>query len=177
MIGRQRNHAGRYLALVGLLLCMSRPSPAHAVPLVNDPNGFQSMTWGVALTAKPDLEVTTPGPHVNEFRSRDGAPSYAGIPVESVRFLSVDDQFARVTIRYQGTDRHKQILAYLEQQFGSLERIPGQMMRGLNQQYTWRGTDTEINLTYHANTERGYIFIDSRTLAPRFNDRITDSAE
>jgi hypothetical protein len=51
------------------------------------------------------------------------------------------------------------------------------MMRGLNQQYTWRGTDTEINLTYHANTERGYIFIDSRTLAPRFNDRITDSAE
>ena len=156
---------------------MSRPFLAHAVPLVNDPNGFQGMTWGVALTAKPDLEVTTPGPHVNEFRSRDGAPSYAGIPVESVRFLSVDDQFARVTIRYQGTDRHKQILAYLEQQFGSLERIPGQMMRGLNQQYTWRGTDTEINLTYHANTERGYIFIDSRTLAPRFNDRITDSAE
>jgi hypothetical protein len=163
--------------MVGLLLCMNRPFLAHAVPLVNDPNGFQNMTWGVALTAKPDLEVTTPGPHVNEFRSRDGAPSYAGIPVESVRFLSVDDQFARVTIRYQGTDRHKQILAYLEQQFGSLERIPGQMMRGLNQQYTWRGTDTEINLTYHANTERGYIFIDSRTLAPRFNDRITDSAE
>ncbi len=177
MIGRQRIHAGQHLALLGLLFCLIGPSPAHAVPLVNDPNGFQSMTWGVALTEKPDLEVTTPGPHVNEFRSRDGAPSYAGIPVESVRFLSVDDQFARVTIRYQGTDRHKQILAYLEQQFGSLERIPGQMMRGLNQQYTWRGTDTEINLTYHANTERGYIFIDSRTLAPRFNDRITDSAE
>ena len=111
---------------------MSRPFLAHAVPMVNDPNGFQSMTWGVALTAKPDLEVTTPGLHVNEFQSRDGAPSYAGIPVERVRFLSVDDQFARVTIRYQGTDRHKQILAYLEQQFGSLERIPGQMMRGLN---------------------------------------------
>jgi hypothetical protein len=168
---------GRYLVLLGLLLCLSRPVLAHAVPMVNDPNGFQSMTWGVALTANPDLEVTTPGPHVNEFRSRDGAPSYAGIPVESVRFLSVDEQFARVTIRYQGDDRHKQILAYLEQQFGSLERVPGQMMRGLNQQYTWRGTDTEINLTYHANTERGYLFIDSRTLAPRFNDHITDSAE
>ena len=156
---------------------MSRPVLAYAVPLVNDPNGFQSMPWGVSLTAKPNLEVTTAGPHVNEFQSRDGAPSYGGFPVESVRYLSVDDQFARVTIRYQGTDRHKQILSYLEQQFGSLERIPGQMMRGLTQQYTWRGTDTEINLTYHANTERGYIFIDSRTLAPRFNDRITDSAE
>ena len=177
MIGRQRNHAGRHLFLLGLLLCMSRPFLAHAVPMVNDPNGFQNLAWGTTLTTRPDLEVTTAGPHVNEFQSRNGAPSYAGIPVESVRFLSVDNQFARVTIRYQGDDRHKQILAYLEQQFGSLERIPGQMMRGLNQQYTWRGTDTEINLTYHANTERGYIFIDSRTLAPRFNDRITDSAE
>jgi hypothetical protein len=168
---------GRHLALLGLLLCMSRPFLAHAVPMVNDPNGFQNMTWGATLTARPDLEVARAGPHVNEYQLRDSPPSYAGIPVESVRFLSVDEQFARVTIRYQGDDRHKQILTYLEQQFGSLERVPGQMMRGLNQQYNWRGTDTEINLTYHANTERGFVFIDSRTLAPRFNDHITDSAE
>ena len=177
MIERQWNHAGRHLALLGLLLCMSSPFIAHAVPMVNDPNGFQDLAWGATLTTRPNLEVARPGPHVNEFQLRNSTPSYAGIPVESVRFLSVDDQFARVTIRYQGDDRHKQILAYLEQQFGSLERVPGQMMRGLNQQYNWRGTDTEINLTYHANTERGYLFIDSRTLAPRFNDHITDSAE
>ncbi len=82
-----------------------------------------------------------------------------------------------MTIRYQGDDRHKRILTHLEQQFGSLERVPGQMMRGLTQQYNWRGTNTEISLTYHAYTERGFIFIDSRTLAPRFNDLITDSAE
>ena len=73
--------------------------------------------------------------------------------------------------------KFKPLGAYLEQQFGSLERVPGQMMRGLNQQYTWRGTDTEITMTYHANTGRGFVFIDSRTLAPRFNDHITDSAE
>jgi hypothetical protein len=91
--------------------------------------------------------------------------------------LSVDEQFARVTIHYQGDDRHKQILAYLEKQFGSLERVPGQMVRGLNQQYTWRGTDTEITVTYHASTEQGFVFIDSRTLAPRFNDHISDTAE
>jgi hypothetical protein len=177
MFGRQRNHARRHLALLGLLLCMSHPFLAHAVPMVNDPHGFQNLAWGAALTTRPDLEVVRPGAHVNEYQLRNSPPLFAGIPVESVRFLSVDEQFARVTIRYQGDDRHKQILTYLEQQFGSLERVPGQMMRGLNQQYTWRGTDTEINLTYHANTERGYIFIDSRTLAPRFNDRITDSAE
>ena len=95
----------------------------------------------------------------------------------SIRYLSVDDQFARVTIRYQGERVHKQVLQFLEAQFGSLERMPGQMARGLTQQYNWRGSETEINLTYQAGTERGYIFIDSRTLAPRFNDNLTDSAE
>ena len=177
MIGRQRNYAGRHLALLGLLLCISHPFVAHAVPMVNDPNGFQSLSWGVALTTRPDLEVARAGPHVNEYQLRDSQPLFAGIPVESLRFLSVDEQFARVIIRYRGDDRHKQILTYLEQQFGSLDRAPGQMMRGLNQQYNWRGTDTEINLTYHANTERGFLFIDSRTLAPRFNDRVSDTAE
>jgi hypothetical protein len=177
MMRRQRNPRGRHLVLLGLLLCMSGPFLAHAVPMVNDPNGFQSLLWGVALTTRPDLEIARAGPHVNEYQLKESQPLFAGIPVESIRFLSVDEQFARVTIRYQGDDRHKQILTYLERQFGSLERVPGQMVRGLNQQYNWRGTDTEINLTYHANTERGFIFIDSRTLAPRFNDHITDSAE
>jgi hypothetical protein len=177
MIRQQRNYAGLYVALLGFLLGLAHPVLAHAVPMVNDPNGFQNLAWGVTLTARPDLEITRAGPHVNEYRLRESTPSYAGIPVESLRLLSVDEQFARVTIHYQGEDRHKQILAYLERQFGSLERVPGQMMRGLNQQYTWRGTDTEINVTYHANTERGFVFIDSRSLAPRFNDRITDSAE
>jgi hypothetical protein len=177
MIEQQRNHMGRYLALLGLLLCLSCPVLAHAVPMVNDPNGFQSLAWGIALTTRPDLEIAKAGPHINEYQLKESPPSYAGVPVESLRLVSVDEQFARVTIHYQGEDRHKQILAYLERQFGSLERIPGQMMRGLNQQYTWRGTNTEINVTYHADTERGFVFIDSRTLAPRFNDRITDTAE
>jgi len=177
MIGWQKNHVRPYLFLLALLFCLIRPSPAHSVPMVNDPNGFQTLAWGIALTTRPDLEIARAGPHVNEYHLKDSPPSYAGVPVESLRLLSVDEQFARVTIHYQGEDRHKQILTYLEQQFGSLERVPGQMMRGLNQQYTWRGTDTEITLTYHANTERGFVFIDSRTLAPRFNDHITDSAE
>lgn len=177
MIRLRRNHANLCLTLLGLLVCLNRPSPAHAVTMMNDPNGFQAMAWGIALTTRPELEIARAGPHVNEYELKDSTPSYAGVPVERLRFLSVNEQFARVTIHYKGADRHKHILAYLEQQFGPLERVPGQMMRGLNQQYTWRGTDTEITMTYHANTERGFVFIDSRSLAPRFNDHITDSAE
>ena len=177
MAGQQRHRAGRYLISLGLVLCINYPFLAQAVQMVNDPNGFQSLIWGSTLTTRPDLQVAKAGPHVSEYQLRDSQPLFAGIPVDSLRFLAVDEQFARVTIRYQGDDRHKQILSHLEEQFGSLERTPGQMMRGLSQQYIWRGTDTEISLTYHANTERGFLFIDSRTLAPRFNDHITDSAE
>jgi hypothetical protein len=177
MINQQRHLAGRGLTLLGFLLYVGCPLLVHAVPMVNDPNGFHNLAWGAALTMSPDLEVAKAGPHVDEYQLKDGQPLFAGVPVETIRFLSVDQQFARVTIRYQGADRHKHILAHLEEQFGSLNRVPGQMMRGLTQQYNWRGTDTEINLTYHANTERGFIFVDSRTLAPRFNDLITDSAE
>src|SRR4030042_6054141 len=107
MTQRRWNHAARHLVLLGLLLSLASPLPAHAVPMVNDPNGFQSLTWGATLTARPDLEIATAGPHVNELQLTDGTPSYAGVPVDSVRFLSVDDQFARVTIRYQGDHRHK----------------------------------------------------------------------
>ena len=124
--------------------------------MMNDPKGFHNIVWGAGLDDKAGFGSRQGGPNINEYQLRNAPPSFAGIPVESVRFFSVDDQFARVTIRYHGEDRHKQILAYLEQEFGSIERFPGQMMRGLNQQYNWRGTETEINLTYQASTERGY---------------------
>ena len=117
------------------------------------------------------------GTHVAEYRRKTEPSTFAGAEMASILYVSIDDQFARVTIRYQGEQVHKRVLSFLEAQFGSLPRVPGQMTRGLNQQYNWRGSDTEINLTYQAGTERGYIFIDSRTLAPRFNDDITDSAD
>jgi len=166
-----------FLLWIGFALFANHASVVHAVPLLNDPKGFHEIAWGVPLTARPDLEVTQAGSHVDEYRLKNERTVFAGVPVESVRLLTVDQLFARVTIRYRGESSHQEILAYLQRQFGPLERIPGQMMRGLNQQYNWRGTETEINLTYNASSERGFIFIDSRSLAPRFNDQLTDSSE
>jgi hypothetical protein len=145
--------------------------------MTNDPKGFQNITWGSPLQSRPDLEVMREGPHIAEYRFKDVPPAFAGIPVYSVQLSTVGKKFARVTVRYQGESTHQQIMRYMEQHFGALERIPGQMMRGLNQQYNWRGSESEINLTYQASTERGFIFLDSRTLAPRFNDHMVDSAE
>jgi len=143
----------------------------------NDPKGFQNIAWGTSLTARQDLKPIRSGTHVAEYHRRDETRTFAGAEMTSILYVSFDDQFARVTIRYHGQSVHKQVLNFLESQYGAIQRIPGQMARGLNQQYMWRGSETEINVTYQASTERGYIFIDSRTLAPRFNDEIADSAE
>lgn len=156
---------------------MTGAGSAGAVPLTNDPKGFHDIPWGTSLASRDDFEPARSGPHIVEYLSKTESPSFAGTEMASILYVSVDDQFARVVIRYQGDHVHRQVLGFMENRFGRLERIPGQMARGLTQQYNWRGTDTEINLTYQAGTERGYIFIDSRTLAPRFNDDITDSAE
>jgi len=163
--------------ILGLMLLPIMSTDAYGVPMTNDPKGFQDIAWGTTLQARPDLEVTHEGPHIREYQFKDVAPVFGGIPVYSLRLSSVGKKFARVTVRYQGESTHQQIMRYMEERFGPLERIPGQMMRGLNQQYNWRGSESEINLTYQATTERGFIFLDSRTLAPRFNDNIGDSAE
>jgi hypothetical protein len=163
--------------LVLMITILIGAGSVWAVPMTNDPKGFHDIPWGTSLSSRQDLETMRAGPHVIEYLRKIEPSSFAGTEMTSILYVSLDDQFARVMIRYQGEQVHKQVLRFLENQFGGLERIPGQMARGLNQQYTWRGTDTEINLTYQGGTERGYIFIDSRTLAPRFNDYITDSAE
>ena len=164
------------LSVFMLDLLLPAISPC-AVPMKDDPKGFQGIAWGTSLTLRQDLEAVRSGTHVTEYRMKDGTTAFAGAEMTSLLYVSFDDQFARVTIRYQGESVHKQVLSFLEHRHGNLQRIPGQMARGLNQQYTWRGSETEINLTYQGSTGRGYIFIDSRNLAPRFNDDLTDSAE
>lgn len=163
--------------LIVMIATVIGPGAVWAVPMINDPKGFHDIPWGISLASRQDFETIQASPHVVEYRHKTEPPSFAGTEMTSILYVSVDDQFARVTIRYQGDHVHRQVVGFLESRFGRLERIPGQMARGLAQQYTWRGIDTEINLTYQASTARGFIFIDSRTLAPRFNDYLTDSAE
>ena len=160
--------------LVLMLAIVISVDPVWAVPMTNDPKGFHDIPWGTSFSSRQDLELIQADPHITEYLRKAEQPSFAGMEMTSVLYVSIDDQFARVIIRYRGDHVHRQVLGYLESRFGRLERIPGQMARGLTQQYNWRGPDTEINLTYQAGTERGYIFFDSRTLAPRFNDYLTD---
>jgi hypothetical protein len=151
------------------------PTPcAHAAGMTNDPKGFNDIPWGTALDGRPELTVAHSTPHVKEYDLKNGPLTLGEAKVDMMRFSTFDGKFARVTIRYRGKQVHTQVLAYLQAQYGSIDRTPGQTMRGVNQQYNWRGADTEINMTYEGQGERGFLFIESAVLAPRFNDLLAE---
>ena len=158
-----------------MALCMS--SSVFAGNLItDDPKGFDGIPWGSSLSEREDFQLVDNAGDVKGYDRKEGPLPLGKTTVDSMRYLTIGDKFARVTIRYHGKETHTQLLAYLQSQYGQLDRTPGQMVRGLNQQFNWRGTDTEINMTYEAQGDRGYVFFDSRVLSPRFNDNIADNA-
>jgi hypothetical protein len=149
---------------------------ANAGVMSNDPKGFQGVLWGSSLAGSPAWVLRESTDRLQVFEPAETPPRFGDVPVDSIRLIMIDGQFARVTIRYLGGATHKQILTQLETQFGAIDRTPGRTMRGLDQQYNWRGTETEVNLTYGEYKQQGYLFIESRLLAPRFNEGILDGS-
>jgi hypothetical protein len=164
------------VAASGLLSTLFMLSPALAGDMEKDPNGFYGIPWGTTLAGQQNLTQVESGEHIQAYESLQRSAKLGDAEVDSLRLVAIDGQFARVTVHYHGEQTHRQMLAYLQSQFGPTDRIPGSMMRGLNQQFNWRGPNTEVNLTYEANHERGTVFIESRTLAPRFNDVLPEHA-
>jgi len=164
------------LALLLLFAPHSMPSGATAGEMVDDPNGYRGITWGTPLTQSPDLTLVKTVERLSEFNLKAGMPLLGEARAESMRFIAIDEQFARVIIRYTGRGTHEKMLSYLQKQYGPLDRAPGSMMRGLNQQFDWRGDTTEVNLVYDSAKDRGFVFIESRLLAAKFNEGISETA-
>ncbi|HET9961594.1 MAG TPA: hypothetical protein VFQ34_04620 [Nitrospiraceae bacterium] len=160
--------------LVGAML-LAAPS-LWAGTSERDPSGFHGIRWGANLAEVSELTPVQSSPRIVEYELKAEPPQVDGIPVEQLRFVSIEDQFARVAIRYSGSGTHSRILEYLQARFGPIDRTPGSMLRGMSQQYNWRGEETEANLTYDSYRQRGAVFIESRTLAPRFNDMLPEGA-
>jgi hypothetical protein len=141
-----------------------------------DLKGFYGIPWGVSLAERGELKLVDKTEHVQSYELKEGPPMLGEAKVIMFRFVAADGEFARVAIRYSGEKNHDHMLTYLQSLFGPTERSPVSMMRGLNQQFTWRSDETEVNLIYQSFQERGNVFIESRTLAPRFNDVLPDNA-
>ena len=137
---------------------------AFAVPMQNDPNGFEGIPWGSAfLETDTFIKVEDAGPS-QTYELKSGAPSLGPVKVDSMRFVTSDGQFARVTVRYRGKPAHDQILAYLQSLYGSLDRTPGQIASGSVKFYKWTGFETDVTLRYETETDRGIIFFESQDL-------------
>jgi hypothetical protein len=164
------------VTVLTVLIALSSAAAARAGAMTKDPQGFQNIPWGAQLADVPNLVLADPGDRITGYDFKNGPPALGDAQVDSVRLSAIEGKFARAAIHYKGKKTHELIMAYMESQFGPIDRSPGAMMRGLNQQYNWRGAETEINLVYQSFGERGVVFIESRVLAPRFNDTLSETA-
>ena len=93
-------------------------------------------------------------------------------PVDSLRLTAFQHKFGRVTVRYSGQAAHDAILAYLQSQYGPLDRTPGQIAVGPVKVYAWHGFQTEVTLRFESNLDRGIIFIESALLRERWGEDV-----
>lgn len=151
--------------LLGLILALLLPvALALAVPIVNDPNGFEEIPWGAGLNESDQLKRVEDAGPLQSYEQKSGTPALGTIPVDVLRYTTFEGKFGRVLIRYHGKETHEQILTYLQSKYGPLDRTPGQISVGPIRVYAWHGFDTEITLRFESRVEQGVIFFESRTL-------------
>jgi hypothetical protein len=143
---------------------------AFAVPMQNDPNGFEGIPWGATFSETDTFVKVEDTGRFQTYELKTGAPSLGAAQVDSMQFVTFEGKFARVTIRYQGKATHDQILAYLQSLYGLLDRTPGQIAGGPVKFFSWNGFDTDVNLRYETRTDRGIIFFESQELRRKMTD-------
>lgn len=163
------------LSVVGWVLVFSWHT-VLAVPIEQDPKSFNGIGWGTPFSESAVYAKVDESGKIRTYERTDGRPFLGPVRVESMKFVTIEGQFARVIVRYLGKSTHEQVLTHLQSLYGPIDRTPGAMTRGSGQQFNWRGTDTEVNLTYETVREVGFLFIDSAVLAPRFNDSLPEHA-
>ena len=144
--------------------------PVDAVPMVNDPKGFEGIPWGATFSETADFLLVENSPQIKGYELKQGPPPLGPAKVDSMRFLTYNGEFARVVIRYQGKATHDQIVDYFQSLYGPLDRTPGQIAKGAVQQLNWQGDESEIILTYRSSTDRGIIFFEHRPTALKFSE-------
>lgn len=144
--------------------------PAFAVPMQNDPNGFEGIPWGASFSDTDTLVKIEDTGRSQTYEPKAGSPSLGAVPVDSMRFVTSEGKFARVIVRYQGSVTHDRILAYLQSLYGPLDRTPGQFAGGPVKFFSWTGFETDVNLRYETDTDRGIIFFESQDLRRKMTE-------
>ncbi len=166
------DHWIRHVSLIILFFSLIlHGTPAFAVPIQNDPNGFEGIPWGATFSETDTFVKVEDTGRSQIYELRTGAPLLGTAQVDSMQFVTSEGKFARVTIRYQGKATHDKILAYLQSLYGPLDHTPGQIAGGSVKLFSWTGFETDVTLRYETGIDRGIIFFESQ----EFRRKMTDS--
>jgi hypothetical protein len=172
-----RHLSERVMPITAMLFCLLGLVPtALGVPIVNDPNGFEGISWGTILSETERFVKVEDSGRVQIYERREQPPALGTTPVDSIRFTTFEKKFGRVTVRYSGKDTHDGILTYLQATYGPLDRTPGQIAVGPVKVYAWQGLLTEVTLRFESGIDRGIIFFESRTLPEKLADGTSTTA-
>jgi hypothetical protein len=157
--------------LISLLFSIILTSPiAFAVPMQEDPNGFEGIPWGATFSETDTfMKVEDAGPS-QTYELKTVVPALGPVKVDSMRFVTIESKFARVIVRYRGKATHDHILVYLQSLYGSLDRTPGQIAGGPVKFFSWTGFETDVTLRYETETDRGIIFFESQELRRKITE-------
>ena len=161
----------RLLIVFAIIVVLLLPVvPALAVPMENDPNGFEGIPWGSAFTESDQFVKVEDAGRVQTFELTSTPRTLGPATVESMKFNTIDGKFARVMVRYTGKETHDRLLHYLQQQFGPIDQTPGQIAGGAVRFFNWQGPDSAIILRYDLRTSQGVIFFESEAFRVKLNE-------
>ena len=143
---------------------------ALAVPMQNDPNGFEGIPWGASFSESDTFVKVEDTGRVQTYELKTADRTLGPATVDSMKFNTVDGKFARVMVRYTGKEAHDRILSYLQERFGPLDQTPGQVAGGAVKFFNWQGDESEIILRYDLRTSQGVIFFESEAFRAKFNE-------
>lgn len=171
-----RSHT-RWLRILAIGILLLPPiAPAGAVPMQNDPNGFEGIPWGAAFTESDRFLKVEDAGRVQTYELTSTPRTLGPATVESMKFSTIEGKFARVMVRYTGKETHDRLLTFLQQQFGPIDQSPGQMTGGAVKFFNWQGPDSAIILRYDLRTSQGVIFFESEAFRVKLNEGNSPSA-
>ncbi len=173
----RRYHSERFTRFVALLFCLLMSgTPSLGVPIANDPNGFEDLSWGTILSeAEQFIKIEDSG-RIQTYEPKTHPPMLGTTVVDSLRLTTFENKLGRVTVRYHGKESHEDIVSYLQAKYGPLDRTPGQIAVGSVKVYAWHGFHTEVTLRFENRLDRGIIFFESRTLPEKLTDETSTTA-
>ncbi|HAP41125.1 MAG TPA: hypothetical protein DCQ94_15405 [Nitrospira sp.] len=158
------------LTILAVAVLLIPTGLALAVPMQNDPNGFDGIPWGAAFTESDRFVKVEDAGRVQTFELNTTPRTLGPAAVDSMKFSTIDGKFARVMVRYTGKDTHDRLLTFLQQQFGPIDQTPGQMAGGAVKFFNWQGPDSAIILRYDLRTGLGVIFFESEAFRVKLNE-------